>query len=141
MRQSAPRTALVWLCLFAFALNGAIAPRALVVCRDSDGGARIELGCDKTPEGGCLARCGGADHEDEPGSAPQPCHDEPIELSEWSAVHAGTRAEAPGASTVYAALVLQSASPITASIPRMRGVDVVRPPGVLRQWRTVILLV
>lgn len=142
MRQSAPRTALAWLCLFAFVLNGAIAPGALVVCRDADGRARIELGCDKTPEGGCLARCGAADHEEEPGPEPHPCQDQPIELGEWSAVHSGTSADGSGsAASLFTAAVLHSESPTAPATPVMRAVDVVRPPGVLRQWRTVILLI
>lgn len=132
------------LCLISFGLTNILPTGGLVICNDAHGGSRIELGCGKNSNGGCVTSCGGGavsdsldDHE-----APHPCQDVPLADNQQitNAPSRSTQDVTVLISVAVAALVLWADVQQPTSVV-WSGPEPQRSSDALRCIRTVVLLV
>lgn len=134
-------TLLRWLCIAVFALGGGLGQSGLVICRDSQGSAQLEWGCDRGKRGDCHGPVtSGRQSQQGRTSNPVPCDDTPLELG---LAQSGQRElEAPALPAPLAAALPEAprtsrAGPVCASKP----VPKTRPPDGPSRLRSIILIV
>lgn len=134
---------LYWLCLLAFGLNSTLLQGSVVLCSNPNGQARLEWGCDRTPQGLCIASSDGVFSDASHGSElPGPCDDKPAKHLIGNAVpHKSAAIDALKSAMTFVALpqVISFEIPLLPSKRLARSSP--RPPDYVAQIRTIILLV
>lgn len=138
---------LAWLCLTWFGLLGPLFAGGVVVCRDAEGGSRLEWGCTQNSIGECASVCleSPAGHDSEHVPA-MPCDDIPIRgdhqfttTSAHRTLHAHPVVQ-PGIASVFATVPAVSV-PVRAFPGCAALCSPLRPPDSLARLRAVVLLV
>lgn len=152
MRHPTTQRAIAVLCLMAFCLGQAVFGAFRVKCEDGSGVARFEAACLRTADGSCLTQCvpvsaAEADANschDEGEHAPHPCKDTPIGESFSAAkVLLRVKCTVPVAFEFAVALVAEQfvVDESACAADAVAPTQCVRPPGMVEQLRTIILLV
>lgn len=134
-------TLLRWLCIAVFALGGGLGQSGLVICRDSQGSAQLEWGCDREERGDRDGAVKSGCHSG-PGrtSDPVPCDDTPLELG---AAQSGQREIEAPALPAPLAVALPEAPRSSQARPAYapKPVPKTRPPDGPSRLRSIILIV
>lgn len=132
---------IAWLCLACFGPGSLLLTGGVVLCRDGQGGSRIEWGCDRTSGGNCLQ--GAAESPDDDGDVPHGCQDTPVQPGAQSARTAPRSTGELACIPVPTPAAPAQLEPCPPDHPRDRWTSLTsaRPPDALVHLRTVVLLV